>query len=417
MTRLQRVLLRQSELRTELAGLLDLETRSEEQQTRREKIVFELRALERDIRDARLAERDPEPREEPRTDPAERELLELRSRFRVARVINAHLGKAGIDGPEAELCAELNVNAGEIPVSVFERREETAPLETRAVSPSSALTNVGRTQAPIVPAIFDRSIAGFLGIEMPSAGVGDQAFPVLSSNVEAGVRAKDAAGPETAADVKITSVEPRGITGSFRFRLEDAARLVGLEDALRMNLSQVLSDQVDNQALNGAEDSDGKLKGLLAELGAPAAAEGAALATWAIFNKSFADAVDGLFAVNQSGVAGLVGTKAYSLMQTVFRASESNESASAYLDRVAGGVRVSRRFPAVTSKKETAVLRRNNPMGDRLAVMPFWDTIQIRDVYSGAASRQVVVTASMLVGSVVVLRKGAYKRVDYQVTA
>lgn len=428
MTRLQRVLLQQSELRTELASLLDLETRSEEQEGRRDTIVAELRSLERDIRDARLAE--PETREEETetTDGESRELLELRSRFRVANVIGAHMGRGRIDGAEAELCSELGVPAGEIPVSIFERRsphvgtvvrtaDDRIQLEMRAVSPSTALTNVGRTQAPIVPRIFDRSVAGFLGIEMPSAGVGDQAFPILSSDLTATVQAKDAAGPETAADVKITTAEPRGITGSFRFRLEDSARLMGLEDALRTNLAAVLSDQVDNQALNGSGSGDGKINGLLKILGDPSAAEGGKLADWPVFNKSFADAVDGLFAVNQMGVRGLVGPSTYSLMQTEFRANESNESASAYLDRVAGGVRVSRRFPAVATKKERAILRRTNPAGDRLAVMPVWDSIQIRDIYSGASKRQVVVTASMLVGDVVVLRTGAYKAVDFQVTS
>ena len=425
MTRLQRILLRQSELRTELASLLDMETRSEEQEERRESIVTELRGIERDIRDARMVE--PETREEETEtgDPAAAELIELRSRFRIGRVLGGHLGRNAIDGVEAEYCAERDVPLGDVPVDVFERRNaavgsglafaDGSPaggIETRAVSPSTALSGVGTVQAPIVPAIFARSIAAFLGIDMPSAGVGDQAYPVLSSNLTADVKAKDAAGPETAADVSITSAEPRGITGAFRFRLEDAARLAGLEDALRQNLSDVLSDQVDNQALNGSGTGDGKINGLLNRLGA-ATAPAKAEFVWADWNNLFADSVDGIFSVDMEGVRALVGEESFRLAAKAFRANESNESAAAYLARIAGGLRASTRLPAPDSstKLQSGVVRRMNPAGDRVAVMPVWDSIQIRDVYSGASNRQVVVTASMLVGDVVVLRTQAFRHV------
>lgn len=107
MTRLQKLLLRQSELRTELGELLDLETRSGDQESRRGVIVGELRGMERDIRDARLAEPEPETRFQARsdTDPEERERLELRSAFRVGNVVAAMIGNRPLVGREAEYLA------------------------------------------------------------------------------------------------------------------------------------------------------------------------------------------------------------------------------------------------------------------------------------------------------------------------
>ena len=51
------------------------------------------------------------------------------------------------------------------------------------------------------------------------------------------------------------TVTPRRITGSFRITREDEAMLDGLESALRENLGDVLSDQVDRQVVAGDNQS------------------------------------------------------------------------------------------------------------------------------------------------------------------
>ena len=63
--------------------------------------------------------------------------------------------------------------------------------------------------------------------------------------------------------------QPRRVVGAFRFTREDAARLKGLEAALRQNIEMVLSDAVDDQAINGSGSGDGTLNGLLNILGDP----------------------------------------------------------------------------------------------------------------------------------------------------
>ena len=60
-------------------------------------------------------------------------------------------------------------------------------------------------------------------------------------------------------------------------------------------------------------------------------------------------------------------------------------------------------------------MRRNNPAGDRVAVMPTWQGLElIRDPYSGAAKGEVVVTGVVLMGDVVLLRSGCFVQDSYR---
>ena len=338
-------------------------------------------------------------------DGEEREVAELRSRFRVGNVIAAILGGGRIEGAEAEYAAAVKT-PGQIPIKVWDR-PVSAPgsaVETRAVTPGM---QTGIEAAPIVPALFDRSVAPFLGVAMETAEVGDKSFPVLSTSVTADAKAKAAEAAEMAGAFTVTTVQPRRVTGSFRFAVEDQARMDGLEEALRMNLSMVLSDQVDNQVLNGSGSGDGTVNGLLNILDDPAVPEDDA-ETWARYNAALASHIDGLFAVDSMGVAGLVGVATYRHMAQQFRANESNESFAAYASRVFGGVRATRRIAAADANVQQAVMRLTNPAGDRAAVMAVWPGLTIRDIYTDADKGEVVVTALALVSDVVVLRSGAY---------
>lgn len=406
MNPLLKLQLRQGEARKELTGIVALEEKTEEQRSQQGALVAELKQLEDDIAAARVAEA---PLEETRDDVSaadldyaeKAEIRELRKRSRFANYILARAGDKPIAGADQELSAAFGIG-DKVPVALFD------PLERRAVTPGPT-TAANVRQAPIVPALFDRSIAPWLGIEMPSAGIGDQAYPVLSTSVTAEPKAKDAAAPETAGAFTVTTVEPQAITGSFRVRYTDLARLVGMEEALRTNLGQVMGDAIDNQCLNGSGSGDGTINGLLNILTDPSA-PAANAETWARYNTAFASQIDGLFAVDEEGVRYLVGEETYRHMAQQFRATESNESWTAYAKRFYGGVRATRRMPDASSNVQQCVVRRTNPAGDRVAVMPHWTgfDLEIRDHYTAANKREVVVTAIALVGDVVVLRSGAF---------
>ena len=208
--------------------------------------------------------------------------------------------------------------------------------------------------------------------------------------------------------------QPRRISGAFKFTVEDAARLSGMEEALRANISAVLSDELDKQAINGSGTGDGTLNGLLNILTDPAA-PAANAETFARYVSAAASHVDGLFAVELAGVRQLVGVQTYGHMAGTFRANEDATMAEAWLMQRTGGVRTSRRIAAPASNIQNAIIRRSNPAGDRVAVMPVWEGLQmIRDPYTNARKGEVALTALMLVGDVIVLRGGAFVQGAYR---
>lgn len=344
-----------------------------------------------------------------RIDGEARERRELRSRSKLSRYVGAAIAGRTIDGAEAEY-SEAEQCGGNVPLDLFasERRAEARRGEQRAVTPGVGANEAQTNLAPIVPAIFDRSAAAWLGIEMPMVATGDAGYPVLSTSLTGGPKAKSDPAAEGAGAFSVTMAQPRRVTGSFRFTREDAARLVGMEDALRANISSVLADQVDDQAINGSGSGDGTINGLLSILTDPSVPDAGA-ESFARYVRAAAEHVDGLFAVDLMGVRMLVGVQTYGNMAGMFRANQDSMTAEGWMMTRTGGVRTSRRIAAPANDVQQAIVRRANPAGDRVAVMPVWNGLElIRDPYTAASKGEVVVTGLMLVGDVVVLRGGAF---------
>ena len=393
MTTAQKLAVRLSEVREKLNQLSGKDELSEAEESEMRTLSGEYPALEARHRAALISESDAEAAAGEDTDPGDGEdgeRRELRSRSRLSRYVGSALDGVPVDGAEAELSAATGC-PGSVPLELFEARAAGAP-ERRAVTPAPATTD--ENLAAIVPAIFDRSAAAWLGIEMPTVATGDAGYPVLSTSLGGGPKAKSAAADEGAGAFTVTMAQPRRITGSFRFTVEDAARLAGMEEALRMNIASVLSDEMDNQAINGSGTGDGTINGLLNILSDPSA-PAANAEDFARYVAAASSHVDGLFAVDLGGVRQLVGPHTYRHAAGVFRANEDSMTAEAWLMDRTGGVRTSRRIGDPQTNIQQAIVRRANPMSDRVAVMPTWQGMQlIRDPYSSAAKGEVVVTGT-----------------------
>ena len=57
--------------------------------------------------------------------------------------------------------------------------------------------NVGQIEQPVIPYVFPMSAAAFLGVDMPTVGVGEVVYPVLTSTLSVEALAENAAGTET----------------------------------------------------------------------------------------------------------------------------------------------------------------------------------------------------------------------------
>ena len=328
-----------------------------------------------------------------------------------------------MDGAESEYAAAEGC-AGLVPLQLFGgtaeqraaewRARQNGRAEHRAVTPGPADADVQQNQAPIVPAIFDRSVAPYLGIEMPTAAVGIASYPVLSTSLTGGIVAEDAAAAETAGAFTVTTADPRRLSGALRIRREDVAKLADLESSLRSNLSTVISDEFDKQAVNG-DGQDPNLNGVLKQLTDPAA-PAANAETFARYAAAFASHIDGLFATMPGDVRGLVGPHTIRHMASTFGGANSDRSAYSYLSTEFGGVRATRRIADPANNIQQTIIRRTNPAGDRVAVAPVWGGVElIRDPYTDAKKGQIVVTAVMLVGGVVLLRSGAFVQDSFRV--
>ena len=423
MTRSQKLTVRLSEIRQKLNGLLGVEDRSDEQNAELETLTGEAQKLEPELRAAIVAEGDPtETRTATTEDAEDRERRELRGKVALADYIGAAVaqGDAGAaTGAAAEYAAAMGCS-GFVPLTMCgPTAEERAAaharaIEHRAVTPAPADTDVPHTHAPIVPALFDRSVAGFLGIEMPTVGTGIASYPILSTSLQGGMKAEDTAAAEGAGAYTVTDADPRRLTGSFRIRKEDVAKLPGLEDSLRENLSMVLSDEGDKQFVNGNNTAP-NLNGLLAQLTDPSA-PAANAETYTRYAAAFASHVDGLFATMPGDVRGLVGPHTLRHMASVFGTTSGDRSAYAMLASDFGGVRATRRIADPASNIQQAIIRRANPAGDRVAVAPVWMGLEIiRDPYTDAPKGQIVVTGTVLVGGVVLLRSDAFVQDSFRV--
>lgn len=431
MTTAQKLQLRLSEIRqrlNELSGL-DGDDFTAEHRSETDRLTAEYRDVETRHRAAIVAEgAEAEQRAadegNDEGDAEDRERRELRGRARLGRWFEAAISGKPVDGAEAELSAAAGC-PGSVPLEMFPRAEQRT--EQRAVTPGVGAGEAAQSMAPIVPALFDRSAAAWLGITMPMVGTGDAGYPVLSTSLTGGPVAKGAEAAEGAAAFTVTMAQPRRISGAFRFGREDAARLNGMESALRANIEAVLSDALDDQAINGSGSGDGTINGLLNIL-TPDPPTPPALGTFAFDDYVTAAAahVDGLFAVDLGGLRQLVGPRTYGHMAGAFRSNESSMTAEGWLMDRTGGVRTSRRLPApvpddpnkpTENLVQQAIIRRSNPMGDRVAVMPTWDGLElIRDPYTGAGKGEIVVTGVLLVGDVVVLRPGAFVQDSYRLS-
>ena len=331
-------------------GLPDTEQPTTEQQGRMTELRSTAAGLETRVAAATETEqRALQNAPEHTVDGAERERRELRSRSRLGRWFEAAISGRNLSGAEAEVATAYGCD-GAIPLEMFQRAA-SGQTETRAVTPAPSTTD--ENLAGIVPALFDRSAAAWLGVELPVVPTGDAGYPVLSTSVTGGVVAKSAAAAETAGAFTVTMAQPRRVTGSFRFLREDAARLNGMEAALRANIESVLSDEIDKLVLNGSGTGDGAINGLLAILDNPTEPV-ADQETFARYVAAAASHVDGLFAVDLSGIRQLVGVATYAHMASAFRSNNDSMTAEGFLTQRTGGLRTSRRRGRTFSKRSCA---------------------------------------------------------------
>ena len=389
----QKIALEMSTKREALNVLLAVESLSDEQRTDMGGLTSRLQELEAEARAAIMAEDVPVITTTTVQDGEDRELRSVIDRANAGNIFEAALEHRATTGPEAELQAHFHLAANAIPLTL---------LETRAVTPAPG--QVAQNQAAIIPGVFPMSCAAFLAVDLPTVPVGDAVYPVLTTNADAGTPAENATQAETTGAFSASVLTPSRIQASFFYSREDQARFSGMGEALRMNLSDALSDKMDQQILGGTEGLFTGTK--LANHNVTA------VTSYANYRSELAyGRVDGTFAGSVGDLKMVMGAETYGHAASQFRSANAGDRAALEdLMAVTGGVKVSAHVPAASgaNKRQDAVIR----LGARRdMVAPIWEGVTlIPDEITKAASGQIVITAVMLHAIKILRAEGFFKQ-------
>lgn len=404
--------------RTELAGHTETMTNSEAEL--RSAIVVESAEEEAAKKDAGPVIEDAEVRAR----------LELRSKSLVTNYILAAIRGRAVTGPEAELHQECKLDDGQIPIELWER--SPAEAESRAVTPAPssgvAAGGGGVNLDTLRPAVFAPSVVGRLGVDMPMVMSGTYATGTITTSINAAAVAKGADVPQDAGAITVTSTTPHRVGADMGWSVEDISQVgqANFEAITRGNISLALSDEIDNQLLNGT-GGGANLTGMFQRLtdpGAPAAG----LETWERFLALQSGAIDGLWATMLSHVSLLVGAETYRLACAVFRGVDGPKSAASYMTEMgAPGAAfwTNTRMPDPDTNIQQGIVCRKgrsmNPDPMRLAVAPIWGGgnggyVGIDDIYSGRRAGERYFTVYALLGDVILVQPDAFAQVAFRVS-
>ena len=421
--RLRQLRDRQSKERGRMAELSRVDSLTDEQRSELDGIETGVPDLERQIRAAMVGleeeERAAETKATASPDAEMRERIELRGKAMLTNYILAAARGRMVDGAEAELCAAAGVQG--IPLELWDLPR---PAEQRDITPAPG--TVGINLDPIRPQVFANSIAPRLGIEMPRVASGTYATGTITTGQGAAALAKSGAAVGTAGAITVMTATPKRVSARLELTLEDIAAVgqANFESILRENLSLALSDELDDQTINGNGTAP-NLAGMFQRLTNPSA-PGATVAAFDDFVTAFAGGIDGLWANTIKEVAIVAGVDTYRRSAQTFRdiatADLGDKAFADYAMMNFGGWWTNKRMPAKASHVQQAILYRKgrSMMGGsgamRTAVCPHWNEISIDDIYSGSAKGERYFTMHVLLGDVILVQPSAYAQVAFRVS-
>ena len=424
MTTKQKLLVEQSEKRQALNTLLAKDELQDSDRKELEGLTKRAQEIEVEMRAAILAE--PEPQLETRhmvhgLDAEQRERLELRSQASLTNFLTRYMSGKMPQGRELELQQAAKVGEG-IPLELWDTPRSMG-LETRADVVTGTPSTVGVNLDRIRPAVFAKSIAPMMGVEMPRVESGTFASATIDTSLTAAAKAKGAVTDSAAATFTVSTATPKRISARLSIAIEDIAAVgqANYESALRENLSLVLSDELDKQMINGT-GSGANLIGIFQRLANPSA-PAAGVVNWVGFAAQHAGGVDGLWSSTLKDVCIITNPETYRLAASTFMGTDGAElSAAAYAMMHTGGFYCNKRMPAKTGHIAQALLYRKGrsmlggDMSMRTAVCPHWGQVTISDIYTGSAMGENYVTFHVLLGDVILVQSDAYEQVSYRVS-
>ena len=404
-----------SELRSEINKLEP----GEANVTKRRELLTELETVETEYRDALTAEAADggEHRAADGLTPEEREFRSLEGRAECRNAVHALIQGAELTGAEAEIQRARGLSGAEIPWELIAPRarvERGVEHRVDAVTPAPGITQ--DNQRGPLGRVFSRSATTALGVEMPSVPVGDLNVPVLSGSQAASNVARDASvGDAAAGTLSAVTFTPKRIQFEYLMRREDKARMLGLEEVLRSDLSMAVSDRVDEQVLAGDGSAPNFAGFLSAEAsgGLPALTAPAAEVTYALALTELARGVDGEYAGSIPECSMVVGDASYRRLAALVNMG-SGETAAMTYHRMLMAFMASSNVTAPNANDQEGILARRGAGTN--ALCPMWGgMVLIVDEVSATNRKQGWISlTAVLLSDFKITREDGFTRVSYQ---
>ena len=349
--------------------------------------------------------------------PEEREVRDLDGKAELRNVVNGLLRGQEPQGPELELQRHCGLSGSEIPWDLVSPRARSMPnVEHRvdAVTPAPGTTQ--DNQRTPLGRVFSRSATMTLGVEMPSVPTGDLNVPVLTGAQSASNVSKDASvGDAAAGTLTAVTFSPTRIQFEYIMRREDRARMLGLDEVLRTDLSMAIADQVDEQVLvgDGSSPNFGGFLSAAASGGLPALAAPSSEVDYALALAELARGVDGEYAGSIPECSMVIGDDSYRKLATLVN-SGSGETAAMTYHRMLMGFMASSNITAPATNDQYGILAKRGAGTN--AICPMWGgvTLIVDEVSSANRKKGWISLTAVLLSDFKITRKAGFTRVAFQ---
>ena len=368
---------------------------TDEQRNRLAELDTEHSTLQTEYRAAVEAEADAESRARAGWDTGETaEIRELRGRVTLGAYVGAAIEGRAIEGAEREFNEALGVPAGRFPLELL------APAEVRATTDADAAA----MQRTWLDRLFSETAAMRLGITFESVAPGVSAHPVVTAGAAAAQRGRTEPAADAAWTVGVTEIKPSRNAVRAVFSEEDTARLPGLEDALRRDLSMALAEGIDRAVFlgdGGANENRADITGLMTKAGVVEKTLTQALKVKAPETLAvFASLLDGKHAGMMSDLRVVASVGANTLwLSTIAAAAADTKTVASFLmeNGLSWGIRGDIDDATADGDFGAFIGRGRGIVGAGVAAI--WNSAAlVRDIYSKAAEGEIALTLSTLWG-------------------
>ena len=412
--------LRASEVRSEINKLEP----GEKSLTKRTELLASLDTIEGEYRTALTDEAKDEGTEHRGGDgltAEERERRGLESKAELRNVVSGLLQGHEPTGAEAEYQKAMGYSGTVLPWEMVAPRMRADDTEHRvdAATPAPGTSNVN--QRDPLGRVFARSATMALGVPMPAVPTGDVNHPVLTAGNTASILAKDAdIGDASAGTITAITLSPKRIQAEYIIRREDRARLLGLEELLRADLSAQCSDLLDKQVLagNGNGANIGGFLAVAANGGLPSLANPGSEVDYETSLIELNRAVDGKYAGSTGELSVVVGDATYRKLGATVQTGSGMTSADTFM-RATRTFMASANITAPTNAhNQEGIVAKLGAMGAN-SVCPVWSGIQllVDEVSSDLRKAGQISLTYIMLTDFKVLRKDGFARIKFQIDA